>query len=44
MTFPIHNSAIDSVEKLAHEQSMGKIQVLTSYEDTAFYNIFKVIK
>ena len=44
MTFPIHNPAIDSVKKLAHEQSMGKIQVLTTYEDTSAYTIFKVTK
>ena len=44
MTFPIGNPTIDSVEKLAHEQSMRRIQVLINYEDSTFYTIFKVMK
>ena len=41
MTFPIDNSAIDSVEMLAHEQAMGRIQV-TEIKDSSYYNTFKV--
>ena len=28
MTFPVYNSPIDTIEKLANEQSNGKIQVI----------------
>ena len=41
MTFPIGNPAIDSVEMLAHEQAMGRIQV-TEIKDSSYYNTFKV--
>ena len=28
MTFPVYNSPIDTIEKLANEQSNGRIQVI----------------
>jgi len=44
MTFPIRNPTIDSIEKLAHEQPTGRIQVLIGYKDSTFYTVFKVMK
>lgn len=43
MTLPIDNPAIDTVEKLAYEQAVGKIQVYDA-ENSAYYRAFKVSK
>lgn len=41
MTIPIGNPAIDTIEKLAHEQAMGRIQV-TTIKGSSYYQNFKV--
>ena len=41
MTIPIHNSPIDTIEKLANQQANGRIQVITN-KHSSFYNNFKV--
>ena len=41
MTFPIYNSPIDTIEKLANEQANGKIQVIVD-RYSSYYSNFKV--
>lgn len=43
MTLSIDNPAIDTVEKLVHEQAMGKTQVYSA-ENSSYYQAFKVSK
>ena len=41
MTFPIDNSVIDTIEKLANGQANGWIQVIV-VESSSYYKNFKV--